>query len=62
MNQVEETTFGEWLKEVRRYLVEAGYSRDAEDAENCGSDQGWREYFENGYAPREAVREDYSYA
>jgi hypothetical protein len=62
MEKTRDMTFEEWLREVRKFLVEAGYSPDPEDARQCGSDEGWREYFENGYAPREAVKEDFSYA
>jgi len=43
-----------WLKEVNRHYNDYGYPHEIKD-EEC-----WREYYENGYHPDDAVVEDIS--
>lgn len=54
--------FEQWLAEVRRLLVEGGFCPTPQDAAEVGSEEGWKIYFDDGYAPQEAVAEDFSYA
>lgn len=54
--------FEHWLAEVRKLLVKLGYCASPEAARGWGSDEGWKEYFDEEYTPREAVEEDFSYA
>lgn len=46
--------FHQWEAEVQRLLINVGFSVDDFDSE------AWREYFDNGYLPKDAVYEDLS--
>ncbi len=54
--------FTQWLAELQRLLVEAGYCLTEGEAKNYGSVDVWKVYYEGGYSPQEAVSEEFSYA
>lgn len=58
----ERKNFRRWVRRVREIIVEFGCYATVEEAERYGSDDDWRGYFYEGYTPREAVLEDFSYA
>lgn len=54
--------FRQWLSELRKLLLDGGYCPTPKDADDCGTEDDWRSYFDDGYTPQEAVSEDFSYA
>jgi hypothetical protein len=53
--------FTQWIAELQRLLVEAGYCLTEKEAKNYASVDVWKVYYEGGYTPQEAVSEEFSY-
>lgn len=52
--------FSTWMKRLRKAMIKAGCGT-FEQVEKYGSAEDWRTYFESGYSPTDALREDFSY-
>jgi len=53
--------FAQWMQELRKLLVDCGYCLTEKEAEDYGSVDIWRVYYEGKYTPQEAVSEEFSY-
>lgn len=52
--------FSTWMRRLRAAMIEAGCGTP-EQVEKYGSAEDWRMYFDSGYSPTDALREDFSY-
>ena len=57
----DDITFDEWLLELDKVTHEYGHSPESSYSKETGQ-ECWREYYEDGYSPEEAYREDISNA
>lgn len=54
--------FEEWFKELRQLMIdEFNFPPDKPDA-FYGDAESWKEYYDDGYTPYDAIREDLSCA
>lgn len=53
--------FEMWLKILRKMLVEDFKFPSDDNAKEYGADEDWKPYFDDGYSPDEAIREDFNH-
>ena len=53
-------TFGEWCAQLRTLSTKEPDRYGPDAVENCGAEAWWR-YYEMGYSPEDAWREDGTY-